>query len=206
MAAITTLNIANMALSHIGARVTLAAFPTAASTGIINESIFLWYDLSRRQILEAFNWSFARQLSPILTDHADDPDDTEGLWSYRYALPADLLKVREVMNPTNVGSDAIPYEIGVSRVLGTQSIQSNVDDMQLIYTFDNEDPTFFSDYFTEALSHLLASNIAFPITRKRSLKGDHLNVYRQLLGIAAAHDANERVEEAPRDAEWIRNR
>ena len=204
MAAITTLNIANMALSHIGAKVTLAAFPTAASTGIINESIFLWYDLSRRQILEAYDWSFARKLSGVPVDHADAADD--GIWAYRYDLPTDHLKTRRIMNPTNVGSNAIPYDQQVSTTEGTMSLQTNVDDAQIVYTFDQTDVTFYSDFFTEALSHLLAANIAYPITRKRSLKGDHLNMYRQLLSIAAAHDANEQVEDEPRDAEWVRDR
>ncbi len=204
--ALSQLDICNMALSHIGARNDISAFPTASSTGIENQSIFLWYDISRRQALEAYNWSFARQLSAILTDHADDPDDTEGLWAYRYQLPTDYIKVREVMNPTNVGSDAIPYEIGMSRVSSTMSIQSNVDDMQIIYTFDNQTPSTWSEYFGIALSHLLAANIAFPITRKRSVMGDQMGLWRQMLLIASAHDANEQVEEAERDAPWVRGR
>lgn len=204
MAAITNLTIANMALAHIGSRVTLATFPTSASTGIINESIFLWYDLSRRNALEAYDWSFARHRSAILTDHADDP--TDGVWAYRYAVPTDLLAVRRVQNPTNVGSNAIPYEMEISRVAGDMSLQTNVDDAVIVYTFDQETVTVYSDFFTTALSHLLAANIAFPITRKRSLKADHIGLYNLALASAAAHDANERVEDEPRDAEWIRDR
>jgi hypothetical protein len=206
MAALTKVDICNMALSHIGARNDITTFPTASSTGIENQSLFLWYDISRRQLLEAYNWTFARQLSAILTDHADDPDDTEGLWSYRYVVPTDHIKIREVLNPTNIGSNAIPYEISMSRAGGSMSIQSNVDDMQIIYTFDNEDPSTWSEYFAVALSHLLAANIAFPITRKRSVMGDQMGLYRQMLSIAAAHDANEEVDDAPRDADWIRGR
>lgn len=204
MAAITNLTIANMALSHIGAQVTLATFPTAASTGIINEAVYLWYDISRRQILEAYDWGFARQRSAILTDHADVPDD--GIWAYRYDLPTDLLAVRRIQNPTNVGSNAIPYDIEVSLTEGTLSLQTNVDDAIIVYTFDQTDPTFYSDMFTNALSHLLAANIAYPITRKRSLKADHIGLYNRAMPAAAAHDANERVEDEPRDADWIRLR
>lgn len=205
--ALTQLNICNMALSHIGARNDISVFPTSASTGIENQSILLWYDISRRQILEAHNWSFARKLSAILTDHADDPDDTEGLWSFRYNLPSDCLAVREVMNPVqNSGYNAIPYEISMSEVSDTLSIQSNVDDMQIIFTFDNQTPSTWSEFFGVALSHLLAANIAFPITRKRSVMGDQMGLYRQMLAIAAAHDANENVDEEQRDADWIRLR
>jgi hypothetical protein len=110
------------------------------------------------------------------------------------------------VNPTNVGSNAIPYELEISATEGTMSLQSNLDDTKIVYTFDQETVTVYSDFFTEALSHLLAANIAFPITRKRSLKGDHLGLYRQLLATAAAFDANERQEDEPRDAEWIRER
>lgn len=203
MAAITNLTIANMALSHIGAKVKLTAFPTSSSTGIVNESVFLWYDLSRRQALEAYDWSFARRRSPILTDHAKDPQ--EGIWGYRYALPTDHLKVRRIQNPTNVGSNAVPYEIDIASD-DTKSLETSVDDAIIVYTFDQTTVTLFSDFFTETLSHLMASNIAMPITRKRSLKADHINLYRQLLSIASAHDGNEMVDEAPRDAEWVRLR
>jgi hypothetical protein len=205
MAAITNLTIANMALSHIGAKVTLAAFPTAASTGIINQSVLLWYDASRRQILEAYDWSFARKKTvAALAAHADDPD--EGLWAYRFDPPSDALAIRRIVNPTNVGSNAIPYENEISETSGTMSVQTNVEETKVVYTFDQEDPTLYSEFFTEALSHLLAANISFPITRKRSLKGDHLGLYRQLLPTAAAFDANERQEDEPRDAPWIRDR
>lgn len=204
MAAITKLHIANLALSHIGSRVTLPSFPTSASTGIINESVLLWYDACRRQILEAYDWSFARKKSAILADHADDPD--EGLWAFRYDPPTDYLAIRRIVNPTNPGNDAIPYELEISATAGTMSLQTNLDDTRVVYTFDQEDMTLYSEFFTEALSHLLAANISFPITRKRSLKGDHLGLYRQLLPTAAAFDANERQEDEPRDAPWIRDR
>jgi hypothetical protein len=199
-----SLEIANMALSHIGAKVTLAAFPTAASTGIINEAIFLWYSKSRRRALSFYDWSFARK-RVALTAHADDP--TDGIWTYRYVYPSDALKIRRIQNVPNLDADSVGYDVEIAPTALDLSIQTNLEDAIAIYTFDQTTTTVYSEGFDEALSHLLAANIAYPITRKRSLKGDHLNLYRSLRQEAAAADANQRIEEEPpRDADWIRGR
>jgi hypothetical protein len=198
-----SLEIANMALSHIGAKVTLAAFPTSASTGIINESIFLWYAKSRRRALASHDWSFARTRLALVT-HADAP--TDGIWDYRYDYPADALKLRRIQNTPNLDADAVPYEVEISPTAGTLSILTNLEDAIAVYTFDQTTTTVWSEGFDEAVSHLLAANIAYPVTRKRSLKGDHLNLYRSLRVEAAAADANQRIEDEPRDADWIRGR
>lgn len=205
--AYTDVDLSNLALDHIAAtEAGISTFPTASSTGIENQTILRWYGASLRQALEAYNWKFARRYSGILTTHAVAAE--EGVWAYRFNLPADYLKVRKI-NEVDVDAtnnlNAIPYEISLASD-DTLSIQTNVEETKLVYTADITNLALASEYFIQAFSHLLAANIAYPITRKRSIRGDQIGLWRQFLMIASAHDGNEQVEDPERDAEWIRGR
>lgn len=54
----TQLELANMALSHIGARDNI---PSLAENSVEARTVSLWINPSRRQTLEAYNWNFARR-------------------------------------------------------------------------------------------------------------------------------------------------
>lgn len=189
-----------MALSVIGARSTIESFTEDSSEA---QQVDTWYNYSRVQSLEAFNWNFARKRVAMAL-HDEDAPDVE--WLFRYQYPADCVAAREIQNPLGTTANAIPFQIEADATGESKSILTNTEDAVLIYTWDLTSTVLFSAFFIEALVHVLAYHIAFPLTGSRKIKEDMLGVYNTLLRQAPAHNANEGVEVLPREAEWIRGR
>ena len=200
-------DIANMALSHIGATSTIASLDEKSAAA---RQANIWYDYSRLQVLEAYNWGFARKRLTLAL-HADEISETStdplaGVWGYRYQYPEDAVKIRKIQNSNAPPDDAVPFAIETN-LDGTQkTILCDLQDAVAVYTRDLTSSDLFSAGFVIALSHMLAHQIAFSITGKRSIRLDELQEYRLVLGEAAAADANESVEGPPRDADWVRGR
>lgn len=192
--------IANMALDSLGSKSVIASLTEASPEA---KACKLWYDASRRQALEAFNWSFARRRL-TLASHSDAAPEQR--WNFRYQYPVDCIKAREIENPLGPDADAIPFTIELDDAATVKTILTDLDDAVLIYTSDISNTSLFSMFFVDTLSALLAARIAIKITGKRTLKGDMIQQYNSLLRIAPAHDANEAVGKKPREAEHIRAR
>lgn len=204
MSSISKVTIANMALGHVGARDSIESFSEESTAA---RQANLWYDFARKQCLEAFDWSFARKrLTLALIEEVASGDELQYEWKYRYQYPSDCVTARYIVNPLGKDADAVPFEIETSEDNETRTILTNMEDAVLVYTFDLESTDLFSYHFIETLSYLLASQMAFNLTGKAQLKGEMFNLFINMLSRADAADANERVGEPPRDADWIRLR
>ncbi len=211
---ISDTRIANMALAHVGAKSTIEAIGEDSTEGRVLE---LWFEYSRKQTLQAFDWNFARKRI-TLTTHAEDAPD--GVWGFRYIYPSDCLSARKMENPTssvslvwvqnftdseNLG-DAIPFEVEMNVAGNQKTILTNLDDAKLVYTFEQLDSGLYSPLFVEALSWAVASHIAYTLTGKRSIADSAGAAFQNIMARAPAADANERVDKPPREAEWVRGR
>ena len=200
MVTISAVRIANMALSHIGARSSIESLDESSPEA---KQCKLWYDYSRQQALASYDWSFARKRQALAV-HADDPP--EGVWNYRYVYPSDCLKAQHIVNLAGPTADAVPYNVEASDDGETKTILTDTEDAVLVYTFDQTSTAMFTPLFIEMLSHLLAHHIAFSLTGKKEIRTLELQIYNSLVNAAPAQDANEKVEAPPREAEWIRGR
>ena len=189
-----------MALSHIGARSTIESFTENSAEA---RQINLWYEYSRLQALESFNWNFALKRITMAVHSEAAPTD---VWTYRYQYPADCITAREIVNPAGKLADAVPFDIEIDATGNEKTILTDVQDAKLLYTYDVQAPTIFSAFFVEVLSHLLAYHICFSITGDLKIKAAQLQIYTALMSKAPAYNANERMEAAPREASWIRGR
>lgn len=207
MTVISSTRIGNMALSHIGARSKIESLEEVSSEAA---EILLWYDWSRRQVLEAFDWGFARKRLTLAL-HGDtisttSTDPLAGVWGFRYQYPADCVVMRKIQNPNAPPDDAIPFDVETSLDGLEKTILTDMNDAVGVYTYDAVSPTLFSPFFISTLSHLIAHYVAYPITGKRQVALQEMQIYQQMLGMASAHSANERMGDPPRDADWIRAR
>lgn len=200
MATISSVRIANMALSNIGARSTIESFDEQSPEA---RECKLWYDWARRQTLESFDWNFASRRAALALHSEDAP---KNVWTYRYQYPASCLVAREIVNPLGPRADAVPFEVENDATGEQKTILTDMEGAILRFTFDLTTPSLFSSYFVTTLSHLLGYYIAFPLTGKLDIKAGMLEVYNRLILTAPAFNANERVDRAPREAEWIRAR
>lgn len=204
---ISPVGIANMALSHIGAKSTIESLDEDSPEANQCE---IWYDHSRLQVLEAYDWNFARKRKTLAL-HGDTISETAadplaGVWAFRYSYPSDCVAARKIQNPNAPPDDAIPFEVETSLNGEQKSILTNREDAVLVYTWDLTNTDMFSILFVSALSHLLAHEIAFSITGERKIKITELGIYDKILPQATAKSANEGVDPPPRDAPWIRAR
>lgn len=203
---ISDTGIANLALSHVGhGPITLFTDQTEEGS-----QVRTWYAQTRRIVLEAYDWNFARKREKVAL-HSDTISETStdplaGVWGFRYQYPSDALVIRKMQNSMSPPGDSPPFEIEMSLDGTSKSIVTDVEDAVAVYTWDQESPAMFSGVFILTFSHLLASHMAFALTRKTSIETKHLKIYQGLLPSAQAQSANESVGKPPREAEHIRSR
>jgi hypothetical protein len=199
MVTISKTNIANLALSNIHARSTIQSLTENSTEARLAK---LWYDHARRQALAEFDWGFAR-IRQALAEHSVAAPTNE--WNYRYQYPALCLAPRYIENPAGLDADSPPMST-VNAGDGTISIVTDAEDAVLLFTSDVETVALFTPHFVTTLSFLLAFYIAGPITSKDKIKQNMIGAYFANVNVAAAHDANQSVPRAPREAEIIRGR
>lgn len=151
-----------------------------------------WYDPSRREALSYHDFSFARKTT-ALAEHSEAATDS---WKYRYAKPANCLRVWKVF--AEGSKTAQPFE---EALVGEQmTILTDVPNAYVQYTFDLEVTDLFSPLFTRALRYLMAHymgpNLAGEVGMKLSER--HYATYEAAIAKAAVADSN---GEYPRDQE-----
>lgn len=199
MASVSKVDIANMALAHVGSSEFIESFE---DTGAQGRLIRLFYDIARRRTLEDFDWSFARKRL-ALSESADDPPDE---WSYRYQLPSDLLACRLLENPAGPEAEAVPFEQSGNVDGDGVTLLTDLEDAVLIYTQDLETVSMFSPSFVTAFTYLLAHYLAKPTSGKDATRQTLMQAYQFELRRAAAHNANQSRDRAPPQASHIRAR
>lgn len=178
----TDVDIANMALSRLGTRATVADL-TENSTEA--RQITLWYETVRDDLLGILDWNFNRMSQPLA--QSGTPPDR---WAYSYAYPSDGLKVWRLEFGgwcwTRWNGLAIPFEIASD---GTNQFLLCNDSVALaVFGQRVTDPARFSPAFVLAFVDCLAAAIALPITQKADL-AERL-----------ARRAQDRVEKAQADS------
>lgn len=192
------LSIANMALSLIGARSSISDLNENSAEAA---QIRLWYEFSRAQTLQAYDWNFARRRLPLVA-YTDIPDYTD--YAVRYHPLTDMISMRKIWNPSGPSGNAIPYEM--ENFNGEKTILTNMEDAVAVFTSDQTDVLQFPPLFVEALAACVAYHIAFTLTGSQEVKAQMAQVFRVIISTAAANDGNEQQAAPPREAEAIRSR
>jgi len=207
MAFVSDVGIANLALSHVGAATLIESFDEDTEEARQTRA---FYHQSRREVLEAYDWNFARRRQgaalhgDTISETATDP--LAGVWGFRYQYPADCIVIRKVQNALSPPADATPFDVELSLNGKEKTVLTDMEDAVLVYTSDLEDTPLFSSMFVTSLALLLGSKIAWPLTQKRKLALELFGQYRSTLPAATASNANEQVSPPPRLADWHRDR
>ena len=200
MADISEVDIANMALDHIGEGKSIESLDQPDNEEAAK--IRRWYDPSRQQTLEGFDWSFARKRQDLAL--SDEPGTLE--WAFRYQYPIDCVAMRRLTNPWGYVPDDIPYTIETHPFRQTKTILTNLEDAEGVYTFNLQNTSLMPMMFVNTFALCLAMNIAYPLTQRRQLVGDLKQEYAMAVMAASAYSANESQEQQHRDASWVRAR
>jgi len=189
-----------MAISHAGGRRLVNDILTDTSPEA--NQCNLWYDVSRIEMLEGFDWSFARKYFTMAKHANDEPTG----WGFRYIKPVDMVVARFIAQPLWWERDPIPFATLPSEDGTEDTIVTDQDDAELIYTFDQIDENRYSRLFATTLSYLLATKLTFSTTGKQSRTKTNADFFNFYLLNAMNQDWNKARRPKAREAEWSRDR
>ena len=200
--AASDVQIAKMALQHIGDRYDIASLSEAS---VEAEQINLLYDNVRDALLREHPWKFAlRYTSP--SELAGTPP---AHWDAMYTYPGDALRVWRIVNPLDPkGSNLPPLEFTVARnSSGTKVLLTNESDPEFEYTEAVTNSGLFDTAFDMALSWRLAQHVARPLTGDDAVVDRVQREAQYWVELAKREDANEGIgKEQSHDPDWIRLR
>jgi hypothetical protein len=200
----TRVEIANMALSHLGIGKEIGNLDTENSQEAASCRRF--FDQARDAVLRAFAWPFATKFEALALV-ADPPTETDE-WALSYRYPSDCVMLRRIQSGirNETPQDRIPYKLG--RDTQGELIYTDEPDAKVEYTIRETDPQRYPEDFRLALSFLLAGYIAPRVTGGDPFKlGTRaIQLYMQHVSTAEANAANEAVIDRTPEAEMIRAR
>ena len=186
--------ICNLALADIGSTAGIASL---SESSVEARYCNIYYTAARDALLEEVDWPFARR-TVELAEIGTPP----GHWMYQYAYPANTIACRAIWQ-LDRQAVALPYEIIAGADLISRRIVTDTALAKMVVTSLVTLPDLFTPKFIEALHFKLASMLAMPITKKRTMRADMLEAYARAMSSAAASARNQQVGEMPRDPDWI---
>jgi hypothetical protein len=180
-------DIANMALSRLGTRATIADFAEDSTEARV---VRTWYAATRDALLGAHAWNFAR-VRRALSLSGIAPAG----WRFSYALPSECLRFlgidasRGRDGREQGGATSIPFELASD---GTgRFVLCDATGAIGLYTQRVTDPGRLDAAFVAALVDQLAARMAYPITQKSEVAVRLAQMARVSLDEARALDGNE---------------
>lgn len=204
--ATTAVDIANLALSHLGDDATVSQIdPPEGSVQAEHCARFL--PIARNTLLELHPWKFAvRRVQPALR-----ADQASSAWRYVYQEPNGLIRVLAVL-PLGYTRDsdgaAVEYSTE-SDSNGAGLILTNTPSATIRGIFSVEDPARFTPLFTEALGWLLASYVAGPLLKGETGASMAKDCWQAFLGMyarASGSSANQAHLKLQHVAPWVADR
>lgn len=184
----TSTHIVNMALARLG-QPPIASLDEGSPAA---NAAKLVYDTCRRNVLQAYLWSFASRVASLNRLLETPPD-----YRCAFQLPPDCLNVvrlrparsDEVSSARVSFSDALPFVVRGDRLYTDQ------ESATIEYTADVTEESRFEAHFTEAFVVRLASELAMPVGAKGELMLRFREEYEATVRQAAARSQGQFYEE-----------
>lgn len=151
------------------------------------------YTTALEELLEEFNWpwaTFPGTLSPL----SSTPDFS---WGYQYQLPTSPKFIRRI-KVMDAGENDIDFEIQGDKLLCNED-----EAVCLEYIGYVDNPLIMPPKVREALAYKIASILAYPLTKSRTLQADMVLLYRDALKAAKVKQAETVKEPAQPEDPWI---
>jgi hypothetical protein len=182
----TETTIANVALAHLNdGRITSLDEGTPLADALQDH-----WQLCRQSMLREFDWNFARH-TQALSQLAGDPlaAVADPAYSYAYALPTDFLTARS--------ATATDTTTPVLYDLRRDSLHTDSDTLQLTYTRDVPEASYWDPSFADAFAVSLAARAAKTVTGSDE-KGAELHALLRSDFLAPARIASSTETRPPR--------
>jgi len=187
---ISKTDICNMALANIGSPPIQSIEGPPRQTDLASvKACKLRYDEARLEALAGNLWNFAS----MWATGARLAIDPKPPFSYVFQYPPDALRVFEIYRAK--GLPPIPFEVTDRPDAPGKLIHCNLEAPTFIYVREKDDPTTFDFDFIQAMSWLLASKIAMPVTKNIKLQQEAWKMWLTSNSAAVANDENEEVQD-----------
>lgn len=190
--------IAKMALQHVGDRYDISDITEATPEA---EQVNLLYDDTRDALLRQNPWVFATKYVTPAALAGTIP----GNWTYMYVYPTDCIRLLGIVNPLGDDQPKIKFEVA-RNAANNRVVLTNEDEPEIFYTFRATDTADYDPEFVMAFSYVLGARMALPLTGDPTIADMLFQQATRVLNAAWASDANEGIEPAIPDADWIRAR
>lgn len=182
----TDVQIGNLALSHIAQGALVTSIDPVDGT-LNSAHLSQYFGFARDVALEMHAWRFATTRK-VLTAVTLPAAVTQ--WQYAFQLPNNLIRALELLLPGATDDlDPQPFTIEIDPDTLDGIILTNVQEPTLKFIARVLDTQKWSPLFAMAVSHLLASYIAGPITKKAGIVESQYKLFLTQLKIAAGSDA-----------------
>lgn len=198
-------NIANLALSHLGDSATVSSLEPPEGSAQA-EHCARFYPMARDALLQSHAWTFATKRKQLAELASLWPQ-----WDHTYAKPSDALVIHGILSPSATDDTADSHQPYSIEVDGDDNdvIFSDQEKAVALYTRRVVDTTRFPPMFQMSLSWQLASMLAGPV-----LKGDTgaaeskrcMQMMDYWRSKAIESDANQRKIDMTHRASWIKGR
>jgi hypothetical protein len=194
----TTVNIWNMALSHIGSK----HFVESDSERSREVSVLkIHWAAAVNKVLSDRPWKFATKYVTLgLIAERPNMD-----WAYAYRYPADCVFARRLVT-TGGRRDPDPKPFTIGQDSWGRIIYTDQPNAVLEYTLRVFETERYDPQFVTMLSWYLAHLIANPLSRITNAAVVAFNMYKLLKETAASTAFNESQMDDAQDAEWIQAR
>ena len=180
----SVVDLCNLSLAHLGDEATVSSIsPSDGSAQADHCARF--YPVARDVLLEMHDWNFARRRVALALTSNPPPDN----WAYEYAFPNSCVRLLAILGEGGDENDPRKFMQG-SDSTGAKVIWSNEENATCLYTNLVTDTTKFSPMFSAALTWLLASYLAGPITKDMKVKESMLKIFAGEFSRAAAASAS----------------
>lgn len=180
-------DICNLALTSIGGEAITAIDEGTRGARLLNRR----YQPTLHALLREFEWNFAIKRVVL----AQDVTAPVSEYAYRYALPADFLKVVRL---NECETDEYRVEAGF--------ILTDEGTVTLEYIFKAEDESLFDAQFVDVFAQRLAAEICYTLTENTSLSEQAWRIYQDKIRTARTMDSRDGT---PRELEanaWVYSR
>lgn len=184
--------IRNLALFHLGVE-PIVALDEDTMQRQVTDAL---YPVCRDRLLATGYFDFAINRAVLSTPAADDPDEWRYL--YRYDLPANTLRVLAAYRDP----DDEPL------VDWAETNHQLCTDYMPVYvvTATTADITDFTDLFVDALTALMASEMAIPLTKNADLRAAAFTLYNEKLTDARGYNTAYRQQQTNQASRAIKAR
>lgn len=189
-----------MALSHISHTKLIADIDTENSQEASQCRLF--YDQCRDMLLNTHPWNFSKRYTYL----ALVEESPNSLWEYSYRYPSDCISLEKILSGLRTDSrdSVVPFELSSDD--SGRLIFCDVENAEIKYTKNIDNPEIYPAFFALSFSYLLATFIAPSITGGDKFKLGPKAGENYLINIAMAKsiDANEEQPDQAPESEYIR--